>query len=77
MNDNSSLATLSYYIVFTDIIDFSCDFESDMCNWSVLPRKARFKWTHGHRSGTKIPAVDHTSACEFYDTFKTITFFIP
>ncbi|CAC5389531.1 unnamed protein product [Mytilus coruscus] len=44
------------------IIDFSCDFESNLCNWSLVPNNYGFRWRRGYRWSSQIPYGDHTSA---------------
>lgn len=46
-------------------IDYSCDFESNLCNWAALKKNNRFQWKRGLRTKPKLPTVDHTSACKF------------
>ncbi|CAC5355491.1 unnamed protein product [Mytilus coruscus] len=47
-----------------DILDFSCDFESGLCNWSPGHDENRFRWKYGNRLNDHFytPPVDHTSA---------------
>ncbi|CAC5355483.1 unnamed protein product [Mytilus coruscus] len=42
--------------------DFSCNFESGLCNWSSIYENDRFQWTYGLPIDNRFPVVDHTSA---------------
>ncbi|XP_052069283.1 MAM and LDL-receptor class A domain-containing protein 2-like [Mytilus californianus] len=54
---------LNVWYTCKKILDFSCDFESVLCNWSPEHDENRFKWKRGNRIDyLYTPSVDHTSA---------------
>ncbi|XP_071130565.1 uncharacterized protein [Mytilus edulis] len=59
------------------IIDYSCDFDSSLCNWSLVPNKYGFRWERGLLWTGMSPVVEHTSASRsgkyVYITFGGIT----